>query len=48
MGLPILNGGDQLSGAGFRPVGARLLATAAGTAPMVFYSNGKGDVISVT
>lgn len=35
-----------LSAAGFRPVGARLLATAAGAAAMVFYTNDKGDVIS--
>lgn len=37
----------KLSTAGFRPVGARLLATANGAAAMVFYTNGKGDVISV-
>jgi anti-sigma factor RsiW len=36
----------QLNTVGFRPVGARLLATAAGAAAMVFYTNGKGDVIS--
>ena len=36
----------KLSAAGYRPVGARLLATGAGAAAMVFYTNGKGDVIS--
>lgn len=36
----------KLNAAGFRPFGARLLATAAGAAAMVFYTNGTGDVIS--
>jgi anti-sigma factor RsiW len=36
----------ELHAAGFRPVGARLLATAAGPAAMVFYTNQQGEVIS--
>lgn len=36
----------NLSNGGFHPVGARLLATGTGAAAMVFYTNGKGDVIS--
>lgn len=36
----------NLGSGGFHPVGARLLATGTGPAAMVFYTNGKGDVIS--
>ena len=36
----------NLSTGGFHPFGARLLATDTGAAAMVFYTNGKGDVIS--
>jgi anti-sigma factor RsiW len=36
----------DLHAAGFLPVGARLLATAAGPAAMVFYEDRQGDTIS--